>query len=142
MFVRFILILNDLKLNPFKLSLRRKTKIMTMEKLKYRKLRNEEIGQLIIQSCYCEDWNLIDVVEDFMPDNIRSTKFSGYNRLGRYDEEITLFGGVKMKTGITNAHIHNCIIGNNSLISGVKSYIANYRIGENVVIHNLNQLAV
>ena len=113
-----------------------------MEKLKYRKLKNEEIGQLIIQNCYCEDWNLIDVVEDFMPDNIRSTKLSGYNRLGRYDEEIILFGGVKMKTGITNAHIHNCTIGNNSLISGVKSYIANYRIGENVVIHNLNQLAV
>ena len=110
--------------------------------LKYRKLTNEEIGQLIMQSCYCEDWNLIEVIGDFLPDNIRNTKFSGFNRLGRFDEEITLFGGVHMKTGIINAHIHNCIIENNALISSVQSYISNYKIGERVVIHNLNQLAV
>ena len=108
----------------------------------YRKLANEEIAQLIMQGCYCEDWNLIEVVGDFLPDHIKNTRFSGYNYLGRFDEEITLFGGVKMKTGILNAHIHNCTIGNNSLISNIKSYIANYKIGERVVIHNLNQLAV
>ena len=110
--------------------------------LKYRKLTNEEIGQLIIQSCYCEDWNRIEVVGDFLPDNIRNTKFSGFNKLGRFDEEITLFGGVRMKTGIINAHIHNCTVENNALISSVQSYISNYKIGERVVIHNLNQLAV
>jgi len=108
----------------------------------YRKLANEEIAQLIMQGCYCEDWNLIEVVGDFLPDHIKNTRFSGYNYLGRFDEEITLFGGVKMKTGILNAHIHNCTIGNNSLISNIKSYIANYKIGERAVIHNLNQLAV
>jgi len=113
-----------------------------MGPLKYRKLTNEEIGQLIMQGCFCEDWNLTEVVTDFLPDNIRNTKFSGFNRLGRFDEEITLFGGVRMKTGIINATIHNCTIENNALISSVKSYIANYRIGERVVIHNLNQLAV
>ena len=108
----------------------------------YRKLANEEIAQLIMQGCYCEDWNMIEVIGDFLPDQIKNTRFSGYNYLGRFDEEITLFGGVKMKTGILNAHIHNCTIGNNSLISNIKSYIANYKIGERVVIHNLNQLAV
>ena len=113
-----------------------------MGQLHYRKLTNEEIGQLIMQGCYCEDWNLIEVVSNFLPDHIKNTRFSGYNYLGRFDEEITLFGGVKMKTGIVNAHIHNCTIGNNTLISSVKSYIANYKIGERVVIHNLNQLAV
>lgn len=113
-----------------------------MGELNYRKLTNEEIGQLIDQSCDCEDWYQIDVVEGFLPDNIKNTKFSGFNRLGRFDEEITFFGGVRMKTGITSAHIHNCTIGNNSLISNIKSYIANYRIGERVVVHNIDQLAV
>ena len=47
-----------------------------------------------------------------------------------------------MKTGIIHSHIHNCTIGNNALISNVKSYVANYRIGERVVIHNINELAV
>ena len=108
----------------------------------YRKLSNEEIGQLILQECFCEDWNLVEVVEDFIPDPVRNTHFSGYNRLGRFDEDITLFGGVKMKTGIKNVHLHNCTIGNNSLIHNVKSYIANYRIADRVVIHNINELAV
>jgi hypothetical protein len=113
-----------------------------MLELKYRKLSNEEIGQLILQGCYCEDWNLIEVVENFLPEHLRDVRFSGYNRIGRFDEEITLFGGVRMKTGIFNAHIHNCTVGNNALISNVKSYIANYRIGERAVIHTINELAV
>ena len=113
-----------------------------MEKSVYRKLSNEEIGQLIVQGCYCEDWNLIEVVPNFLPDNVRFTKFSGINKLGRFDGEISLFGGVRMRTGIVHAHIHNCIIGDNALISSVKSYIANYKIGRHVIIHNLDQLAV
>ncbi len=117
-------------------------KLNMMEVPVYRKLTNEEIGQLIVQGCYCEDWNLVEVVANFLPDNVRFTKFSGYNKLGRFDEEITLFGGVKMKTGIIHAHIHNCTIGDNTLISSVKSYIANYNIGKQVIIHNLDQLAV
>jgi hypothetical protein len=75
---------------------------------------------------------LVEVVEDFIPDPVRNTHFTGFNRLGRFDEEITLFGGVKMKTGIKGVHLHNCTIGNNSLIHNVKSYIANYRIGNKI----------
>ena len=108
----------------------------------YRKLTSDEIGQLLLQGCLCEDWNLIEVVPGFLTDNIRFVKFSGFNKLGRFEEDITLFGGVRVKTGITHTHIHNCTVGDNSLISNVKSYIANYTIGQQVVIHNLDQLAV
>jgi len=117
-------------------------KIWSMGESVYRKLSNEEIGQLIVQGCFCEDWNLIEVVPTFLPDNIKFAKFTGTNRLGRFDQEIILYGGVRMKTGIVHAHIHNCTIGDNTLISSVKSYIANYNIGKNVIIHNLDQLAV
>ncbi len=113
-----------------------------MPQQKFRKLSDEEIGQLIVQGCYCEDWNLIEVDNDFLSDNLRNVKFSGHNRIGRFDEEITLFGGVRMKTGIYNAHLHNCVIGNNALISNVKSYIANYSVGERAVIHTITELAV
>ncbi|MCE1198925.1 MAG: DUF4954 family protein, partial [Marinilabiliales bacterium] len=113
-----------------------------MEETRYRKLTNEEIGQLIMQGCYSEDWTLMEVVKDFIPDNVKFSKFSGHNRLGRFEKEITLFGGVKMKTGITHAHIHNCTVGDNTLISRIRSYIANYHIGKEVIIHNLDQMAV
>lgn len=108
----------------------------------YRKLTDEEIGQLIMQGCYCDDWNLVEVAADFLPDHVRFAKFTGYNRLGRFDEAITLYGGVSMKTGIFQAHLHNCTVGDNALISSVKSYIANYHIGRHAVLHNLDQLAV
>ncbi|MCK9641653.1 MAG: DUF4954 family protein, partial [Prolixibacteraceae bacterium] len=124
------------------LSLPDNSKLYLMNGSAYRKLTDDEIGQLIVQGCYCEDWNQIEVVSNFLPDNVRFTKFSGNNKLGRFDEEITLFGGVKMKTGIIHAHIHNCVIDDNAMISSVKSYIANYSIGKHVIIHNLNQLAV
>ena len=113
-----------------------------MQQQTYRKLSKEEIGQLILQGCYSEDWNLIQVVDNFIPDNIRNSLFSGSIRIGHFEEDICLFGGIKMKSGIINAHLHNCTIGNNSLINNVKGYIANYRIGERVIIHNINELAV
>lgn len=107
----------------------------------YRKLTLEEIDELSKQGCTCEDWSSIDVVKEFISSNIRNARFSGYNKLGRFEAVLTLFGGVRMKSGIVNAHLHNCVIGDNSLVSSVKSYIANYNIGSDVIIHNLDQLA-
>ncbi len=113
-----------------------------MARQKYRNLRNEEIGQLIMQGCVCQDWNLVEVTENFLPESVKKSTFSGHIKIGRYDDEIVLFGGVRAKTGIYNAYLHNCTVSDNVLISNVKSYIANYNIGERVVIHNINQLAV
>jgi hypothetical protein len=107
----------------------------------YRKLTEKEIGDLLRQGCFCEDWSSIEVVNRFISDNIRNARFSGYNKLGRFEAVLTLFGGVRMKSGIVNAHLHNCVVGDNALISSVKSYIANYNIGSDVIIHNLDQLA-
>ncbi len=107
----------------------------------YRKLTEKEIGDLLRQGCFCEDWSSIEVVNRFISDNIRNARFSGYNKLGRFEAVLTLFGGVRMKSGIVNAHLHNCVVGDNTLISSVKSYIANYNIGSDVIIHNLDQLA-
>ncbi len=109
---------------------------------KYRKLFNEEIGQLSKQGCYCNDWNKIDVIENFIPENLINVHFSGFNRIGCFDEDVTLFGGVRMKTGIFNANLHNCVIESNALIKDVRNKISNCRIGERVVIHNVNELFV
>jgi len=107
----------------------------------YRNLTEEEKDQLILQGCFCDDWNKINVVEDFIADNVRNARFSGFNKLGKFEAVIDLYGGVKMKSGIVNAHLHNCIIGDNTLVNSVKSYIANYEIGRDAIIHNLDQLA-
>jgi len=102
----------------------------------YRKLSDEEIGQLIAQGCSCQNWDLIDVVEKFHPDHLIDVHFMGHNRIGCFDEEVTLFSGVRLNTGIFNATIYNCTIENNTLIKNIRCRISNCRIGERVVLLN------
>ena len=47
-------------------------------------------------------------------------------------------GGLKKKTGLHHVTLHNCSIGNNSLIENIPNYIANYRIGSDCFIQNVN----
>ena len=108
----------------------------------YRPLTSEEVGQLVLQSCHCEDWSRIKVHPEFDPERVVQTRFSGDIRMGIFDEEITLFGGIKFQTGIYNAAIHNCSIGDNAFIHNIKSYIANYEIGKRVKIENTKTIAV
>ncbi len=108
----------------------------------YRNLFDEEIGQLVYQGCSSTDWNLVKVSHDFIPDCINNSKFTGYVRLKSFSGTVKLVGGITFKTGIYNAWLHNCEVGKDALIHNVRSYIANYRIEENVVIHNVTTLAV
>lgn len=109
---------------------------------KYRPLTKEEINQLESQGCTACDWTNVQVANQFDPEKIKSTKFSGNIKLGVFDKEITFFGGVKKPAGISNATIHNCIIGNNVYIGLIKNYLANYIIEDDVVIENVDMIAV
>ena len=113
-----------------------------MESNFYRQLHDEEIGQLVQQGCSSTDWSLIKVSNDFIPDNIENSKFTGYIRLNSFNHTVKLVGGITFKTGIYNAWLHNCEVEKDVLIHNVRSYIANYNIGEGVVIHNITTLAV
>ncbi|NQU52378.1 MAG: DUF4954 family protein [Bacteroidetes bacterium] len=108
----------------------------------YRNLFDEEIGQLVYQGCSSPDWNLIEVSSDFVASNIENCKFSGHIILNSFQGSVELVGGITFKTGIYNAWLHNCEVGRNALIHNVRSYIANYKIEEGVVIHNITTLAV
>ncbi len=108
----------------------------------YRHLTNEEIKLLEQRDCRCENWDLIEVAPGFSPNNIRNVNFSGHIRLGVFQKEFTLFGGVKRPSGIANATIHNCVIGNNVYIGQVRNYIANYVIEDDALIDNVDIMAV
>lgn len=108
----------------------------------YRNLNDKEIGQLICQGCSSSDWNLVKVPSDFTQANIEKSKFTGNVLLNNFTGTIELIGGVKFNSGIYNAWLHNCEIGKNALINNVRGYIANYRIEEEAVIHNITTLAV
>lgn len=114
----------------------------TTENNFYRSLYDEEIGQLVHQGCSSTNWSQIKVSNDFIPDNIENSKFTGFIQLNSFNHSVKLIGGITFKTGIYNAWLHNCEVGKNALIHNVRSYIANYKIEEGVIIHNITTLAV
>ena len=107
-----------------------------------RPLSAEEIAQLTSQGCSCADWSNVQVAEGFDPGAVKSTHFCGHVKLGVFESQVHFFGGVKKPTGINNATIHNCTIGNNVYINQIRNYIANYIIEDDVIIENVDLLAV
>ncbi len=107
-----------------------------------RALSGEEIRQLSGQGCGCGDWSEIEVCEGFDASAVRGTYFSGRVRLGAFNKLIGLLGGIEKPAGISNATIHNCTIGDNVYIDRVGNCIANYVIESDVIIENVDLLAM
>ncbi len=108
----------------------------------YRNLTENEIQKLTAQGCQCDDWSKVRVAGGFNTAYVRNTAFSGECLLGRFDKYIEFYGGLKRHSGIYNAAIHNCTIGDNCYISNVLSHIANYKIEDDCVINHVDLLAV
>jgi len=108
----------------------------------WRALSPEEVSRLTSQGCTCADWSQVQAAEGFRAERVRTTHFCGPVKLGVFDKDVSFFGGVSKPAGISDATIHNCVIGNNVYISQVRNYIANYVIEDDAVIDNIDLLAV
>ena len=106
----------------------------------YRHLTPSEIELLEHNNCMCPDWNLVEVAEPFCPDHYIDVRFSGSVRLGTTSTCMMRNGKIPMPTGIYHAAIHNCTIGNEVLINHIGNYIADYNIGDNVLIENTGRI--
>ncbi|MCX6332693.1 MAG: DUF4954 family protein [Bacteroidia bacterium] len=107
---------------------------------KFRNLSGPEIRTLTANSCRCDDWGRVTVMEGFDPSRCMNITFSGDIKLGIFKGSYTDESGVRIKFGISNAHIHNCTIGSDVLISNIGDYIANYIIEDGVVIKNCGKI--
>lgn len=110
--------------------------------MSFRKLTSAEIAQLEAQGCEAKNWADVEVAEAFNPLYVRNTNFSGHNRLGVFGCEIELPGGLKIHSGIYNATLHNCEVGNDAHLYNIHNYIANYHIGDHTCIENVNAILV
>jgi hypothetical protein len=108
----------------------------------YRPLSSEEIAGLTSQGCSSTDWSKVQVAGGFNAEKVKSTHFSGDVKLGAFEKQVSFFGGVKKPTGISNATIHNCTIGDNVYIDQIRSYVSTYIIEDDVLIENVDLLAV
>ncbi len=104
----------------------------------YRKLTSAEIDVLKSQMCSSADWEQIEVAEGFIPETVHHSRFSGQVRLGVFNKEFCLPGGMRKPSGIRYATLHNVTVGDNCCIENVKNYIANYEIGHDTFIENVD----
>ena len=108
----------------------------------FRALTAQEIAQLESQGCSARDWAEVEVAEAFDARFVRNTSFSGHNQLGVFGKEITLPGGLTIHSGIYNATLHNCEVGDDAHLYNIHNYIANYHIGRETCIENVNAILV
>lgn len=115
---------------------------MPKEDVCYRGLKDKEKAIMKERGCVSEEWQKIQVVDNFKPERFKNVAFFGNVKLGRMDGRIETTCGINRKCGIYNSTIHNCIIGNNVYIRNVANYISNYKIEDDVVIDGINTLEI
>ena len=108
--------------------------------MSYRKLTATEIKVLKSHGCVSETWGRIEVSSDFNPQHYRNVTFSGAVRLGATNKTFCRDRNVVYQSGIYNATIHNCVIGDDVYIAKISNYIANYNIAEGVFIENVDRI--
>ena len=110
--------------------------------MEYRPLTRAEVDQLISFGCRAEDWGTVETSDPESLKYIRNVRFSGTVRFGKFEAQFTLPGGLHKHAGIRNATLHNVTIGDNSLVENVTDYIANYDIGHDTYIENVDLIFV
>ena len=108
----------------------------------YRRLTEAEVLQLKSQSCLADDWEKVSVAEAFTTHYVHHTRFSGEVKLGVFDTEFTLPGGIKKHSGLRHVTLHNVVLGDNCCIENIQNYIANYEIGDGAFIENVDIILV
>jgi len=102
-------------------------------------LSAEPIARLRTQGCECPDWGKIYATEGFAPRAVSRTRFEGKCVLGRFIETHPLADGVRFPSGIYNATLVNCEVGDNALIRDV-SLLANYVIEDSALISSVGEM--
>ncbi len=108
----------------------------------FRHLTKEEIGQLRKQQCRADNWNIIVVADPFRAERIFDVAFSGEIKLYPFDKTITTSSGRRVFSGMYHASLHQCTIGPDVYISGVRGEISNYNIGREVFIEDVQRIIV
>ena len=110
----------------------------------YRKLTEKEIAILDANGCVCEDWGRVQVSwgEQSYTDRIVNVTFSGDIRMGSFEGYHSFPGGISLRNGVRNAFLHNVTLGDRVLVRKTGEYIANYEIGEDSLVDNVDVLAV
>ena len=103
-----------------------------------RPLMQKEIDELIAAGNTCDNWNNIRVLQDFVPKNIKNSKFTGKIKLHGFSGKTCAYKGVEFTTGIFNSWINESVI-EDACICDVKLF-SNSVACEGALIFNVGSI--
>jgi len=109
--------------------------------MSYRPLRSSEITALEKQGCFSLDWSKIEVKDPFSLTHVHHVRFLGEVKVGILGRPITLASGEQKTSRLFNSKIVQCELGDDVLLDNVQM-IRNYRIGDQVILQNIDSLTV
>ncbi len=107
---------------------------------KYRALTASELDTLIHNRNTSDNWNNVQVSENFTAGLIKNCKFYGLVRIGILQPFYREFHNFRMAVGLYNSTIISCDLGDNICIDNV-NFLSHYIVCEDVMIANVNELA-
>ena len=107
---------------------------------KYRALTALELDTLIHNRNTSDNWNNVQVSENFTAGLIKNCKFYGLVRIGVLQPFYREFHNFRMPVGLYNSTIISCDIGDNICIDNV-NFLSHYIIAKDVMMANVNELA-
>jgi hypothetical protein len=121
--------------------------MIKFEVMTYRKLFPQEVERLTAQGCCSEDWDLVQISDQAASSGdsfsfIYNVSFSGEVKFGIFEKTFKLPGGVLKHSGMKGVTLHNVTVGDNCYIENVSNYIANYEIGCDTIIENVDVIMV
>jgi Domain of unknown function (DUF4954) len=107
---------------------------------KYRALTALELDTLIHNRNTSDNWNNVQVSENFTAGLIKNCKFYGLVRIGVLQPFYREFHNFRMPVGLYNSTIISCDLGDNICIDNV-NFLSHYIISNDVMMANVNELA-
>ena len=107
--------------------------------ISYRHLKLDEVDELKKNGNNSDDWSLVMVTGNFLPELIHRCNFYGLVRIGMLEPYYVEFHNLRRPIGFYNSTIISCDIGNNVVIDNV-SYLSHYIIGNDVILININEI--
>ena len=109
--------------------------------MSYRPLKSSEITALEKQGCFSLDWSKVQVKDPFSINHVHHVRFLGQVKVGILGRPITLASGEQKTSRLFNTKIVQCELGDDVLLDNVQM-IRNYRIGDKVIMQNVDSATV
>ena len=110
----------------------------------YRALTGDEIEKLCANRnrSTAADWKNVFVAEgaSFNPAQIYDSEFAGTVYLGTVRERKLKFHDLELETGIYRSYIEDCVLADDVCVRNV-AYLKNYRIANNVMLFNIQEMS-